>query len=67
MVREALHERSNLLTIAPHLTIHLPIMLPIYKVWQVPYYWAGSKLYDAVAGSKGLESSYFLTGAQVSK
>lgn len=31
MVREALHERANLLKIAPHLSAPLPIMLPIYK------------------------------------
>lgn len=31
MVKEALHERSNMLEIAPHLTRPLPIMLPVYK------------------------------------
>ncbi|KAF4026456.1 hypothetical protein G4228_018513 [Cervus hanglu yarkandensis] len=31
MVKEALHERANLLEIAPHLSAPLPIMLPIYK------------------------------------
>lgn len=31
MVKEALHERSNLLQIAPHLSYPLPIMLPVYK------------------------------------
>lgn len=60
MVEEALYERHMLLNMAPHLTIHLPIMLPIYRWWQVPYYWVGSKLYDLVAGSKALEHSYFL-------
>ena len=30
LVREALHERANLLEIAPHLSHPLPIMLPIY-------------------------------------
>jgi glycerol-3-phosphate dehydrogenase len=27
----------------------------------VPYFWAGSKLYDVFAGSQRLESSYFLS------
>jgi glycerol-3-phosphate dehydrogenase len=36
----------------------LPVMLPIYKFWQVPYYWAGSKLYDILAGKENMESSY---------
>ena len=31
MVVEALHERANLLDIAPHLSFPLPIMLPVYK------------------------------------
>ncbi|XP_055726696.1 glycerol-3-phosphate dehydrogenase, mitochondrial-like isoform X4 [Salvelinus fontinalis] len=61
MVKEALHERSNLLNIAPHLTALLPIMLPIYKWWQLPYYWAGIKIYDLVAGAQCLKSSYILT------
>ena len=30
MVKEALHERANLLAIAPHLSFPLPIMLPVY-------------------------------------
>ena len=37
MVRAALHERANLLEIAPHLSFPLPIMLPIYKWWKLPY------------------------------
>ncbi|VDL22038.1 unnamed protein product [Hymenolepis diminuta] len=60
MVREALSERANLLHIAPHLAHPLPIMLPIYKWWQVPYYWLGIKMYDLVSGSQILKSSYFL-------
>uniref|UniRef100_A0A8C9U8C8 Glycerol-3-phosphate dehydrogenase, mitochondrial n=1 Tax=Scleropages formosus TaxID=113540 RepID=A0A8C9U8C8_SCLFO len=61
MVKEALHERSNLLDIAPHLSAPLPIMLPVYKWWQLPYYWLGIKMYDLVAGSQCLKSSYVLS------
>lgn len=39
----------------------LPIMLPIYQWWKLPYYWAGTKCYDLLAGAENLESSYFLT------
>nr|CDS16931.1 glycerol 3 phosphate dehydrogenase [Echinococcus granulosus] len=60
MVREALSERANLLDIAPHIAHPLPIMLPIYKWWQVPYYWLGIKMYDLVSGTQILKSSYFL-------
>ena len=61
MVKEALDERSNLLKIAPHLAYALPIMLPIYHWYQVPYYWIGIKLYDLVAGKENLKTSYFLS------
>ncbi|XP_074885209.1 glycerol-3-phosphate dehydrogenase, mitochondrial isoform X5 [Buteo buteo] len=61
MVKEALEERANLLEIAPHLSAPLPIMLPVYKWWQLPYYWFGIKLYDLVAGSQCLKSSYVLS------
>uniref|UniRef100_A0A672IV01 glycerol-3-phosphate dehydrogenase n=1 Tax=Salarias fasciatus TaxID=181472 RepID=A0A672IV01_SALFA len=61
MVKEALHERANLLEIAPHLSAPLPIMLPVYKWWQLPYFWAGIKMYDLVAGVQCLKSSYVLS------
>ncbi|KAK7582666.1 hypothetical protein V9T40_014111 [Parthenolecanium corni] len=61
MVKEALHERSTMLSIAPHLTHPLPIMLPVYQWWLVPYYWVGIKAYDFVAGSKTVKSSYYLS------
>ncbi|KAG8432341.1 hypothetical protein GDO86_016835 [Hymenochirus boettgeri] len=61
LVQEALHERANLLEIAPHLSAPLPIMLPVYKWWQLPYYWVGIKAYDLVAGSQCLKSSYVLS------
>ncbi|KAG0253861.1 mitochondrial glycerol-3-phosphate dehydrogenase [Mortierella polycephala] len=61
LVKEALNERANFLKIAPYLSYQLPIMLPVYKWWQVPYYWFGSKAYDLLAGHQGMESSYFLS------
>merc|ERR1712038_1940261 len=61
MVKEALHERGNLLDIAPHLSFPLPIMLPVYKLWQLPYYWAGIKVYDIVSGSQCLKSSFLMS------
>ncbi|KAI1858715.1 uncharacterized protein JN550_012547 [Neoarthrinium moseri] len=61
LVREALKERKYFLQTAPHLSMWLPIMLPLDKWWKAPYYWAGTKFYDLLAGSEGIESSYFLT------
>jgi len=61
LVKEALRERKYFLDTAPHLSMWLPIMIPIQKWWQAPYFWAGTKFYDFLAGSEGIESSYFLT------
>ena len=36
-------------------------MIPIQKWWQAPYFWAGTKFYDFLAGSENIESSYYLT------
>ncbi|CAK9298914.1 unnamed protein product [Gordionus sp. m RMFG-2023] len=60
MVKEALSERANLLKIAPHLSNSLPIMLPVYKWWQLPYFYAGIKMYDWVAGRECLQPSYII-------
>lgn len=32
-----------------------------FRWWQLPYYWVGIKLYDLVAGSQCLKSSYVLS------
>lgn len=61
LVKEALRERKYFLDTAPHLSSWLPIMIPVQKWWQAPYFWAGTKFYDLLAGSEGIESSYFLT------
>ncbi|KAI0304259.1 DAO-domain-containing protein [Multifurca ochricompacta] len=61
LVKEALHERRIFLQTAPYLSHMLPIMLPIYKYWQVPYYWAGCKMYDVLAGKENMESSYLMS------
>lgn len=61
LVVEALRERRYFLDTAPHLSQWLPIMIPLQKWWQAPYFWAGTKLYDFLAGSENIEKSYFLT------
>ncbi|KAI9928500.1 hypothetical protein ASPWEDRAFT_24495 [Aspergillus wentii DTO 134E9] len=61
LVKEALRERKYFLNTAPHLSSWLPIMVPVQKWWQAPYFWAGTKFYDFLAGTEGIESSYFLT------
>ncbi|CCE63112.1 hypothetical protein TPHA_0E00150 [Tetrapisispora phaffii CBS 4417] len=63
LVIEALNERAHLLYTAPHLCKILPIMIPVYKYWQVPYFYAGVKMYDIFAGSQNLKSSYLVSKA----
>ena len=64
MVKEALHERRYFLDIAPHLSCELPLLLPIKKWWEAPYLFAGTKMYDLLAGSEALHSSFFLSKEQ---
>jgi glycerol-3-phosphate dehydrogenase len=61
LVREALHERATLLNNAPHLAQPLAFVMPSYKLWETPFYGAGLKMYDALAGKAGLGPTEFLT------
>eukprot|EP00474_Spongospora_subterranea_P002304 CRZ02762.1 hypothetical protein [Spongospora subterranea] len=66
LVSDALRERRHMMSIAPHLTTCLPIIVPIYDAYPyvlftAPYYYFGMKVYDLVCGFKGaLKSSYFM-------
>lgn len=42
-------------------TTFFPPSLISCRWWQLPYYWVGIKLYDLVAGSQCLKSSYVLS------
>ncbi|KAH3662127.1 hypothetical protein OGAPHI_006308 [Ogataea philodendri] len=61
LVIEALNERAAILNNAPHLATCLPIAIPVYKYWQLPYFYAGCLLYDLFAGSQALRFSYILS------
>lgn len=60
MVKEALNERRNFLHIAPYLCSSLPILIPAYSWWLIPYYYAGTFLYDLIAGSQNMGRSYMV-------
>lgn len=64
LVREALAERATVLRIAPHLAQPLPFVMPSYAWWQKPWYGAGLKLYDLMAGRAGLGRTELLSRAQ---
>lgn len=65
LVIEALNERGSILQNAPHLSSILPIMIPVYHYWQVPYFYVGTKMYDFFAGRQNLRSSFLLSKASV--
>lgn len=60
LVREALHERTTLLSNAPHLAQPLAFVIPSYRFWETPFYGIGLTMYDALAGKAGLGSTQFL-------
>ncbi len=60
LVRDGLHERGLFLQNAPHLTNRLPLVTPLYRWLDVPYVYAGLKLYDILAGSLGIGHSRLL-------
>ena len=57
LVRESLHERGLLMRNAPHLVHNLSFIVPLYDWWEGPFYGAGLKLYDLLAGRLGLGPS----------
>jgi glycerol-3-phosphate dehydrogenase len=64
LVIEALHERGLLLRNAPHLVRHLRFVVPSYEWWEGPFYGAGLKVYDLLAGRLGLGPSRQLSRAE---
>lgn len=61
LVMEALRERGLLLQNAPHLVRNLAFVVPNYDWWEAPFYGAGLKLYDLLAGKYRFGSSEILS------
>lgn len=64
LVREALHERTTLLANAPHVAQRLAFVVPGYKLWEAPFYGAGLKMYDTLAGRQSLGRTEFLSARE---
>ena len=64
VVKRALDERRLMLHNAPHLAHPLEILVPCYSRWDIFYYWAGMKLYDAIAGKGNLSPSRYRSMAE---
>jgi len=65
LVYEALRERANLLANAPHIAQPLSFVMPAYKLWHMPFYGAGLKAYDVLAGSAGIGPTRWMGAARV--
>jgi len=50
LVKEALKEKELLFNNAPHLTHPLAFVIPYFHLWEKPFYFAGLKFYDFLAG-----------------
>jgi glycerol-3-phosphate dehydrogenase len=60
-VHEALHERTTLLANAPQVAQRLAFVVPAYKLFELPFYGAGLKAYDVLAGRRSLGPTEMLS------
>jgi glycerol-3-phosphate dehydrogenase len=61
LVMEALKERGILRQNAPHLVHDMSFVVPNYSWWEAPFYGAGLKAYDLLAGRYGFGRSQLLS------
>lgn len=61
LVIEALKERAILIQNAPHLANPQSFVVPNYKWWNGPFYGAGLKVYDMLAGKLNIQKSKSLS------
>uniref|UniRef100_A0A3B0MZS3 glycerol-3-phosphate dehydrogenase n=1 Tax=Theileria annulata TaxID=5874 RepID=A0A3B0MZS3_THEAN len=48
-VWKALEERAHLIGSLPYANYPIPIVMPIYQYWQLPYFWVNIKVYEMLA------------------
>lgn len=61
LVKDGLRERYTLLKNARHLSNRLSLVTPLYKWIDVPYVFAGLKLYDILSGKRNIGHSRLLS------
>ncbi len=67
LVREALRERSHMLHNASGIVRPLPFVIPSHSLWAQLWYGTGLRVYDALAGRRGLKRSAWLSRTQVAQ
>lgn len=65
LVLDALRERRVVMGLAPHLARPLTLLTPLFRPLELPYYWAGLKLYDLLAGRHRLAPSRYAPPQEV--
>lgn len=65
LVKDCLQEREVIMTIAPHLTTILPIILPAYGYLKKFYYYTGLKIYESLSGTASVGISRMLSAKEV--
>ncbi|MBV9498868.1 MAG: glycerol-3-phosphate dehydrogenase/oxidase [Acidobacteriaceae bacterium] len=60
LVLEALRERGRMLRNASHLVHRRSFVIPIYALWELPFYGAGLTAYDLLAGRESIGRSRIL-------
>jgi glycerol-3-phosphate dehydrogenase len=63
LVREALRERAHWLEVAPHLAQPLAFVVPARRGLDLPFYGAGLKAYELLAGTRSLGRTQWLSSA----
>ncbi|KAG8458511.1 hypothetical protein KFE25_003046 [Diacronema lutheri] len=62
IVAADLAERAWMIQSAPFMTRALPMMVPLYRWWEVPLFWIVGTLYDLIAGAgRGVPPSRIVT------
>ena len=64
LVHEALHERTTLLANAPQVAQRLAFVVPAYRLLDLPFYGAGLKMYDVLAGRQSLGPTEILSAGR---
>ena len=67
LVIESLKERGILKRNAPHLVQDLSFVIPTYDWWASPFYGIGMKIYDMMAGKRGLGKSEIISKEETEK